>query len=404
MENIKKSNGWKIKKIPEVLFFQEGPGVRNNQYTDSGVKLLNVANLKKGQVDLSNTNRYISESEAYGKYKHFLVDEGDLIIASSGIKVEYFEDKMGFVTSEQLPLCMNTSTIRFKTLDNKELDIKYFCYFLKTIYFKKQIERLITGSAQLNFGPSHLKQIDVIVPPIYIQKKIVKLLDKSQELINKKNSQIKILDELIKSQFVEMFGDLKKEKKLPLEKCTSFIDYRGKTPALSDKGIRIINAKSVGNGFFKYIDEYISENTYNEWMKRGFPVAGDVLFVTEGHTFGNVCRIPDNLDKFAMGQRVITIQGNNKILNNAFLAQYMQSMAFKIDINRYKTGSSAQGIRSKELQKILIPIPSIELQNQFADFVKNIDKLKVEAEKSLKEMEDNFNSLMQKAFKGELFN
>ena len=113
INNISKLKDWQIKKLPEVVFFQEGPGVRNNQYTQTGVKLLNVANLVEGQVVLENTNRYISEEEAYGKYNHFLVDEGDLIIASSGIKVEYFDKKMGFVKKEHLPLCMNTSTIKF---------------------------------------------------------------------------------------------------------------------------------------------------------------------------------------------------------------------------------------------------------------------------------------------------
>lgn len=402
--DIDRLNGWRIKKIPEVLFFQEGPGVRNNQYTNSGVKLLNVANLQNGMLVLDNTDRYISEEEAYGRYKHFMVDEGDLIIGSSGIKVEYFDKKMGFAEKKHLPLCMNTSTIRFKTLNINELDIKYFSYYLKTNYFKKQIARLITGSAQLNFGPSHLKQVEVIIPPINIQKKIVNILDKSQELIDKRKAQIEALDELVKSRFIEMFGDLRDNQKLALKQCTNFIDYRGKTPTLCENGIRIINAKSVGKGYFKYIDEYISQETYNSWMKRGFPVAGDVLFVTEGHTFGNVCRIPDNLNKFAMGQRVITIQGKNELLNNIYLSEYMQSMKFRIDIDKYKTGSSAQGIRSKELEKILIPIPPIELQNQFASFVKQVDKLKFEMQESLKELEDNFNSLMQRAFKGELFN
>ena len=68
--------------IPELLFFQEGPGVRNTQYTDSGVKLLNVANLVDGKIDLSTSDRYISEEEAYGKYAHFLVEDGDFIIDS----------------------------------------------------------------------------------------------------------------------------------------------------------------------------------------------------------------------------------------------------------------------------------------------------------------------------------
>ena len=82
-------------KISDLLFFQEGPGVRNTQYTQSGVKLLNVANLVNGKVDLSTSDRYISEDEAYGRYKHFLCDDGDFIIASSGIKVEYFDRCFG---------------------------------------------------------------------------------------------------------------------------------------------------------------------------------------------------------------------------------------------------------------------------------------------------------------------
>ena len=89
--------------IPDVLFFQEGPGVRNTQYTAGGIKLLNVANLVDGKIDLSTSDRYISEKEAYGRYRHFLCDEGDFIVASSGIKVEYIDKKMGFVEKSMLP-------------------------------------------------------------------------------------------------------------------------------------------------------------------------------------------------------------------------------------------------------------------------------------------------------------
>ena len=155
-------------KISDVLFFQEGPGVRNTQYTSEGVKLLNVANLVDGKVDLSTSDRYISEEEAYGKYKHFLCDDGDLIVASSGIKVEYFDKKMGFIDSSMLPLCMNTSTIRFKVLNPQKLEIRFFMYYLKSNSFKEQLARHITGSAQLNYGPSHLNKM--IMPLVTLEK------------------------------------------------------------------------------------------------------------------------------------------------------------------------------------------------------------------------------------------
>lgn len=161
-----------------------------------------------------------------------------------------------------------------------------------------------------------------------------------------------------------------------LGECTDFVDYRGHTPELSDEGtIRMINAKSVGKGFFKYVDEFITEKTYESWMHRGFGYPGDILFVTEGHTFGNACLIPKDMTKFALGQRVITIKGKDEI-KNAFLCSYMQTDMFGKDINVYRTGGTAQGIRSKDLVKVMVPIPPIEQQKDFVKFVNQVDKSK----------------------------
>ena len=104
--------------LSDVFWFQEGPGVRNWQFTSSGVKLLNVGNITKdGKVDLLRSERHISEDEAFGRYNHFLVDEGDLLMPSSGIPIEedgLLRTRSAFARSSDLPLCMNTSTIRFK--------------------------------------------------------------------------------------------------------------------------------------------------------------------------------------------------------------------------------------------------------------------------------------------------
>lgn len=154
-----------------------------------------------------HTTLYLSDEEIESKYNYFLVDEGDLIIASSGIKVDYFDKKIAFAQKEHLPLCMNTSTIRFKSLNKGILDLRYFYYFLKTDIMKRQIEYCITGSAQLNFGPSHLCKMKAIVPPLEIQKKIVEILERAEKALEKRKEAIKLLDELVKSRFIEMFGD-----------------------------------------------------------------------------------------------------------------------------------------------------------------------------------------------------
>lgn len=157
------SGKWEIKLMPDVAWFQEGPGVRTSQFTPSGVKLLNGTNIYKGKLLLDSTNRFISESEAFGPYSHFLVDEGDIVIASSGITIDKFEEKISFVKKEHLPLCMNTSTIRFK-IRNNLLDPLFLYYFFMSKKFKDQIGAQATGSAQLNFGPSHVEKVEIFLP------------------------------------------------------------------------------------------------------------------------------------------------------------------------------------------------------------------------------------------------
>ena len=155
-----------------------------------------------------------------------------------------------------------------------------------------------------------------------------------------------------------MFNAYEEYNLTELSHCTKFIDYRGHTPKVDVVGkIRMINAKSVGKGYFKYINEYITEELYNEWMHRGFAYPGDILLVTEGHTFGN-------------------IKGEKDIINNKYLNSYMQTKNFYNKINAYKTGGTAQGIRSKDLLKVIVPVPPIELQNKFAQIVEQIDKQK----------------------------
>jgi len=386
---------YKMVRCADVLDVRDGTH-DSPKYVLEGYPLITSKNIKEGNIEFDNVN-YITKDEFDKINARSKVDDGDILMPMIGT--------IGnpVIVNTEMPFAIKNVAL-FKFRGNSNFDNRYVYYALKSPIVINQLNSNKRGGTQSFVSLGNIRDLKIPNITIDTQKKIATILDKAQSLIDKRKEQIEACDELVKSRFIEMFGNLKNEEELPLEDCTTFIDYRGKTPVLSESGIRIINAKSVGNGFFKYIDEYISEDTYNSWMKRGFPVAGDVLFVTEGHTFGNVCRIPSHLKKFAMGQRVITMQGKSGLLNNVFLAQYMQSMSFKIDIDKYKTGSSAQGIRSKELQKILIPIPPIELQNQFADFVKQVDKLKFEMEQSLKELENNFNSLMQRAFKGELFN
>lgn len=156
---LQPKEGWEVKPFKEVCWFQEGPGLRNWQFTSRGIKVINVTNLENGYLNLERTDRHISLEEFHKMYEHFEIDENDIVVASSGNSY----GKVAVVRNQDLPLLMNTSVIRFKPL--KELDYNFLLTFLKSNQFKNQIDLLITGGAQPNFGPVHLKKITINLPP-----------------------------------------------------------------------------------------------------------------------------------------------------------------------------------------------------------------------------------------------
>ncbi|MDP3929188.1 MAG: restriction endonuclease subunit S [Bacteroidota bacterium] len=157
-ELLKPKEGWVKKKLGEVCWYQEGPGLRNWQFTKSGIKVINVTNLENGILNLERTDRHISLHEFHKMYEHFEIDENDIVVASSGNSY----GKVAVVRKKDLPLVMNTSVIRFKPLEN--IDYNFLLIFLKSSDFKMQIDLLITGGAQPNFGPAHLNKISINLP------------------------------------------------------------------------------------------------------------------------------------------------------------------------------------------------------------------------------------------------
>ena len=200
-----------------------------------------------------------------------------------------------------------------------------------------------------------------------------------------------------KSRFVEMFGDGKYSER-ELITITNFIDYRGKTPTKSDTGVPLITAKNVrANGFSIEPREYMPEELFDAWMTRGFPRAGDVLFTTEA-PLGNVCRIPNLYNRFAVGQRIVTMQVNKDILDSAYLEHALRSEKFRRKIKQKSSGSTVTGIRSKLLERLRIPLPPLALQREFAAFVAKVDKLAFAVRKSLETAEELYRQQLAEAF------
>lgn len=191
-----------IVDLKDYVFFQEGPGLRKWQWTEVGMKVINVTNiLADGSVDISNTSRFISLDEFKEKYSHFAIDAGDVVVASSGNTY----GKVGRIKGCHLPIMMNTSVIRFRPINPNKLHPDYLYAFLRSDFFRGQIERFVVGSAQPNFGPTHVRLMHLIMPEWEHQRRIASIVSAYDDLIENNTRRIEILEEMARRLYEEWF-------------------------------------------------------------------------------------------------------------------------------------------------------------------------------------------------------
>ncbi len=287
-------------------------------------------------------------------------------------------------------------------LDNLNENIclkKYLYYYLQNYNMKK----VISGSAQPQITVRGLSKIEIKLYDIDTQKVIINRLEKLEGLIGIRKKQIKYLDNLIKSQFVEMFGDpyfnRYNWKIGTIRELVSDVRYGTSKPSTEGGKYKYLRMNNITyNGKLdvtdiKYID--IPDNEIEKCSTK----KGDILFnrTNSRELVGKTC-VFDLDEKMVIAGFVIRVRVN-ELSNPYFLSEYLNTKYMKKNLyNMCKNASGQSNINAQELQNIKIYIPPIELQNQFADIVKQINKQKVKIQKSLEEMQQLQKSLMSNYF------
>lgn len=356
-------------------------------------KLGNFVNIKTGKLDANASSPdgeypFFTCSREPLKISSYSYDCKCVLVAGNGdLNVKYYEGKFDAYQR----------TYIIESKDETVLDTRYLYWFL--FKYVEKLRELSIGGVIKYIKLNNLT--DPIIPllPLADQKRIVKIFDQADALRQKRKQAIGLLDDYLKSVFLEMF-DKENTAWSTLKEISNFIDYRGKTPVKTSQGIQLITAKNVKEGYLDFQPkEFIAENNYLSWMRRGFPQKGDVLFTTEA-PLGNIAILP-KFDKLAFAQRIIVIQPK-EMIKPEFLLFALNSRLVKDDICRRSTGSTVKGIRSKELVKVKIPVPELNRQEKFVYIFNSKMKLKQKMLAQSVELETQFQALMQKAFKGEL--
>lgn len=287
-------------------------------------------------------------------------------------------------------------------LDNLREDVclkKYLFYFLKQYDMKK----IITGSAQPQITVQGLKKIEIKLHDLKKQKAVIEELDNVQEIIDIRKKQIEQFDELIKSQFVEMFGDIENTKYnvMKLQELTYLItDGEHKKPNYTADGKPFISVVNITTGELQFDNcKFVSDEDTLKFQKRCKPEKNDILYTKVGATYGRSAIV--NTDKdFSLYVSVCLIKPKKNLINPIFLNYTLRQPYVKTQADKCIKGIGVPDLHLIEIKNFNIIVPPIELQNKFAEFVKQIDKQKFEVQKSLEEIQKLQESLMNKYFGG----
>ena len=293
----------------------------------------------------------------------------------------------------------NIYSTGFYCLRPKEnVDIKYLYYLINSESFNNQKDKNCSGATQKAISNDGLAKIVISDIPNYnVQKRIANILKKIDSLISVKKQQIIKFDELIKSQFVEMFERSNYNINRLGDVCTKITDGTHKTPLYQLSGVTFISAKNIVNEKLDFSDvKYISESEYNEIQNRCQTEKGDVLLSKSG-SLGMPVVFDENIP-IGLFESLAVIKYDRDILNGRFLCEQLKCESIQKQFRSGTKGVAIKHLHLNILKNINVIVPPIDLQNKFAQIVEQIDKQKFEFEKSLKKLEELQASLMQEYF------
>ena len=280
---------------------------------------------------------------------------------------------------------------------------RFLYYYLKSSYFQYAILNVGSRAAQAGFNKTDLAKLEITCPELSKQDKIVKILEKVESIIQKRKDQLNALDYIIKARFVEMFGDvIHNDRKW---ECKQFSDIT--TSRLG----KMLDAKhQIGTCKYPYLANFnvqwfrfelgnLNEMDFNEKDREEFCLEDGDLLVCEGGEIGR-CAVWHNQVKKCYFQKALhRVRCNQNIILPDYLSWWFkyncENGGFAAIEGAKATISHLTGAKMKMLD---VTVPPIELQEQFVDFIKHVDKSKVVVQKALDEAQLLFDSLMQKYF------
>lgn len=352
--------------------------------------------------DMGNVGKFIDST------KEEITDVG---VSKSGIKVVpkgtvimSFKLSIGKTAITAEDMYTNEAIMAFVNKGKYEICTDYLYHMCKSIDWFDGANKAVLG---LTLNKATMSEKTIKIPAMEVQQQVVTVLDKLDELIALRKEQLAKLDRLVKSRFIEMFGDPVSNpfkwstltmKQASIRLSDGPFGSNLKSEHYTHEGVRVIRLGNIGCGYFNDEDQsYISQEHYAT-IKKYTCRAGEIVIATLGDPNLRACIIPDYVEYGVNKSDCVHYIPKADILNNQFVCQYINCPETLSLASGMVHGQTRSRISSGQLADLPIYLPPMNLQQQFASFVEQVDKSKVEIQRSFEKLELLKKSLMQQYF------
>ena len=382
--------------IATVITKGTTPTTLGFSFQDKGINFVKIESVSENGTFISDKFDHISE-ECHDKLKRSQLQNNDILFSIAGAI-----GRTAIVTEDVLPANTNQALAIIR-VPQGVINYSFLLYVLQSSVISEQAEKKKQGVAQLNLSLKDISEFNIPDIPLVQQQLIVESLDEVSNLISLRKQQLAKLDELVKSRFVELFGDpIDNPKAFPIRKLKTLSrkisDGVHAKPQYTETGRPFLSVVNINKGVINFDGcKFVSEDAYQKMIKSTHPERGDVLYTKVGATYG----IPAYVDtdtEFCLYVSVCLIKPLHEEINSRFLSLSMGMPYVKRQADSRIKGIGVPDLHLNQISEFDILCPPRDLQEQFIAFVEQTDKSKFEIQQSLEKLETLKKALMQKYF------
>ncbi|MFR5186394.1 MAG: restriction endonuclease subunit S [Agathobacter rectalis] len=375
-----------IIKLGDVATYINGYAFKPEDRGEEGLQIIRIQDLTGNSYDLGFYN---------GKYpKKIEINDGDVLISWSA--------SLGVYVWNGGKALLNQHIFKVK-FDKVDIDKSYFVYAVR--YKLNDMGKKTHGATMKHIVKRDFDATEIPYPPLKKQIEIAINLDKVLMVIKERKRELKLLDELIKARFVELFecGDHE------IVKASDVCDFitKGTTPPTGEiteeyengkiPFLKVYNLSFTGEMLFDENPQYILAETHNGKLARSKVYPNDVLMNIVGPPLGKFTLVTDEFEEWNINQAIAIFRAKERILPRFLLHALMQPKVLEPFIGQ-AVGIRQQNLSLEQCRNLQFPLPSLEEQKSFVEFAEQLDKSKVAVQKALDETQMLFDSLMQEYF------